>query len=126
MGAPTLRRGGGCQHKVLPNCPKNCMIMKEFGPGGGTRPKFYYVDPPLLMTNLDRLTEDFKVVHFLELCDDSCKVLELVVVQYQGVEAGQVLQAAADVCDRIVLQVQLRQSQVVSQTLNSSQLVNKL
>ena len=92
---------------------------------GGTRPKFYYVDPPLLMTHLDRLTEDFQVVHLLELCDDGSKVLELVVVQHQGVEAGQVLQAAADVCDRIVLQVQLRQPQVVSQTLNSSQLVNK-
>ena len=38
------------------------------------------------------------VVHFHELCDDSCKVLELIVVQHQGVEAGQVLQAAADVC----------------------------
>ena len=76
--------------------------------------------------NRARLTEDFEVVHFLELCDDGSKVLELVVVQHQGVKAGQVLQAAADVCDRIVLQVQLRQPQVVSQTLNSSQLVNKL
>ena len=23
------------------------MKFKEFGPGGGARPKFYYVDPPL-------------------------------------------------------------------------------
>ena len=30
---------------ILPNIPKNCMKLKEFGPGG--RPKFYYVDPPL-------------------------------------------------------------------------------
>ena len=48
------------------------------------------------------------VVHFNKLCGNSCKVLELVVVQHQGVKTGQVLQATADVCDRIVLQVQLR------------------
>ena len=40
--------GGGRQHTILPNFPKNCMKLKEFGPpGGGARPKFYYVDPPL-------------------------------------------------------------------------------
>ena len=39
---------GGRQHTILPNFPKNCMKLKEFGPpGGGARPKFYYVDPPL-------------------------------------------------------------------------------
>ena len=37
---------GGCQHTILPNFPKNCMKLKEFGPRGGD-PKFYYVDPPL-------------------------------------------------------------------------------
>ena len=42
MGAPTP---GGRQHTILPKFPKNCMKLKEFGPGG--RPKFYYVDPPL-------------------------------------------------------------------------------
>ena len=40
--------GGGCQHTILPNFPKNCMKLKEFGPPGGWRPKFYYVDPSLL------------------------------------------------------------------------------
>ena len=45
-GAPTLQ--GGRQYTILPNFPKNCMKLKEFGPrGGGARPKFYYVDPPL-------------------------------------------------------------------------------
>ena len=41
---------GGLQHIIWPNFPKNCMKLKEFGPpggGGGARPKFYYVDPPL-------------------------------------------------------------------------------
>ena len=39
---------GGHQHTILPNFPKNCMKLKEFGPPGGrARPKFYYVDPPL-------------------------------------------------------------------------------
>ena len=38
--------GGGHQHAILPNFPKNCMNLKEFGPPGG-RPKFYYVDAPL-------------------------------------------------------------------------------
>ena len=45
--------GGGHQHKILPKFPKNCMKLKEFGPrgkGGGARPKFYYVDPPLPWT----------------------------------------------------------------------------
>ena len=31
-GAPTL---GGRQHTILPNFPKNCMKLKEFGPPGG-------------------------------------------------------------------------------------------
>ena len=44
---------GGRQHTILPNFPKNCMKLKEFGPpGGGARPKFYYVDPPLKMYKL--------------------------------------------------------------------------
>ena len=34
-GAPTLR--GGRQHTILPNFPKNCMKLKEFGPPGGAR-----------------------------------------------------------------------------------------
>ena len=46
MGTPTLR--GGRQHTILPNFPKNCMKLKEFGPRGGASPKFYYVDPPLI------------------------------------------------------------------------------
>ena len=45
------RRGrqlpGGRQHTILPNFPKNCMKLKEFGPPVG-RQKFYYVDPPLI------------------------------------------------------------------------------
>ena len=44
--APTLRGGRGRQHTILPNFPKNCMKLKEFGSRGG-RPKFHYVDPPL-------------------------------------------------------------------------------
>ena len=28
---------GGCQHVILPNFPKNCMKLKEFGPRGGGR-----------------------------------------------------------------------------------------
>ena len=26
--------GGGRQHTIFPNFPKNCMRLKEFGPGG--------------------------------------------------------------------------------------------
>ena len=32
-GAPTLQEGR--QHTILPNFPKNCMKLKEFGPPGG-------------------------------------------------------------------------------------------
>ena len=45
-GAPTPQ--GGRQHTILPKFPKNGMKLKEFGPGGGARPKLYYVDPPLV------------------------------------------------------------------------------
>ena len=31
----------------MPNFPKNCMKLKEFGGGRFMRPQFYYVDPPL-------------------------------------------------------------------------------
>ena len=41
---------GGRQHTILPNFPQNCMKLKEFGPWGGVRPKFYYVDLPLHTT----------------------------------------------------------------------------
>ena len=40
---PGFPRGGGAnsprgrQHMILPNFPKNCMKLKEFGPGGGAR-----------------------------------------------------------------------------------------
>ena len=55
MADPGFPRGGGAnspggrQHTILPYFPKNCMKLKEFGPpgGGGARPKFYDVDPPL-------------------------------------------------------------------------------
>ena len=43
--------GGGRQHTILPNFPKNCMKLKEFGLRGGC-PKFYYVDPPLKALNI--------------------------------------------------------------------------
>ena len=52
-GAPTPQ--GGRQHTILPIFPENCMKLKEFGPpGGGTRPKFYYVDPPLAWDRVPR------------------------------------------------------------------------
>ena len=47
LGGGANSPGGGRQHTILPNFPKNCMKLKEFGPPGG-RPKFYYVDPPLV------------------------------------------------------------------------------
>ena len=40
---PGFPRGGGAnspggrQHTILPNFPKNCMKLKEFGPPGGGR-----------------------------------------------------------------------------------------
>ena len=30
--------GGGRQHTILPNFPKNCMKLKEFGPRGASHP----------------------------------------------------------------------------------------
>ena len=40
----------GRQYTILPKFPKNCMNMKEFGPGGGgARVPRAPLDPPLLM-----------------------------------------------------------------------------
>ena len=36
---------GGRQHKILPNFPRNCMELKEFGPGGRGAPT--PLDPPI-------------------------------------------------------------------------------
>ena len=58
MADPGFPRGGGAKPPGAPNLqgaptygfakfPQNCMKLKEFGPGGG-RPKFYYVDTPLV------------------------------------------------------------------------------
>ena len=64
---PGFPRGGGAkspggrQHTILANFPKNCMKLKEFGPpgGGGARPKFYYVDPPLEVVASGRKSDVF-------------------------------------------------------------------
>ena len=51
---PGFPRGGGAnflggrQHMILPNFPKNCMKLKEFGPPGGTSVPCDPLDPPLL------------------------------------------------------------------------------
>ena len=43
MADPGFPRGEGanppvgCQDTILPNFPKNCMKLKEFGPEGGAR-----------------------------------------------------------------------------------------
>ena len=46
-GAASPRRGGGgFQHMILQNFPKNCMKLKEFGPRA--RPLRPPLDPPLI------------------------------------------------------------------------------
>ena len=62
-GAPTPQ--GGRQHTILPNFPKNCMKLKEFGPqGGGARPKFYYVDPPLELMVTECKSKEYVLYQF--------------------------------------------------------------
>ena len=46
VGAPNLQ--GAPTHDFAKFPPKNCMKLNEFGPRGGERLKFYYVDPPLV------------------------------------------------------------------------------
>ena len=48
--------GGGRQHTIFPNFPKNCMRLKEFGPGGDASlaPS---LDPPLVSVILQINTE---------------------------------------------------------------------
>ena len=46
-GGATLR---GCQYTILPKFPKNCMKLKEFGPGGRTSLTPLSLDPPLIIT----------------------------------------------------------------------------
>ena len=38
-GGDVNSRGGGREHTILPYFPKNCMKLKEFGPGGGGVPR---------------------------------------------------------------------------------------
>ena len=74
---PGFPRGGGAnspggrQHTILPYFPKNCMKLKEFGSGGGARPKFYYVDPPLISVDTQNGYHGFTVVIFR--WSDACK-----------------------------------------------------
>ena len=50
--APTLQWGR--QHTILPNFAKNCMKLKEFGPGGGPPiPRAHPLYLPLLMAYSD-------------------------------------------------------------------------
>ena len=44
VGAPTFQ---GRPHKILPNFPKNCMKLKEFGPGVGRTSLVPRLDPPM-------------------------------------------------------------------------------
>ena len=50
---PGFPRGGGAnspggrQHTILPNFPKNCIKLKEFGPPGGRVSLAPPLDPPL-------------------------------------------------------------------------------
>ena len=44
----------GCQPIIWPKFAENYMKMKKIGPRGGTRPKFYYVDPPLIRNSKAR------------------------------------------------------------------------
>ena len=46
VGAPTPQ--GRRQHTILPNFPKNCMKLKEFGPPWGVYPYCPPLDPPLV------------------------------------------------------------------------------
>ena len=48
-GREPSKGGGGREHTILPNSPKNCMKLKEFGRrgGGGVRPSRPPLDPPL-------------------------------------------------------------------------------
>ena len=51
---------GGREHAILPNSPKNCMKLKEFGRrGGGVRPSRPPLDPPL---QLDLYKVNFAVI----------------------------------------------------------------
>ena len=43
---------GERQHTILPYFPKNCMKLKEFGPGGDARPSRPPLDPPLRRLDL--------------------------------------------------------------------------
>ena len=52
-GGATLR---GCQYTILPNFPKNCMKLKEFGPQGAPVPH-----TPLLRSATDHNLIEFPI-----------------------------------------------------------------
>ena len=55
-GAPTPQ--GVRQHTILPNFPKNCMKLKEFGSQGGRASLAPPLDPPL-----QKRTERFSILN---------------------------------------------------------------
>ena len=40
--------GRGCQSIIWPKIPKNCMNRRKFDRGRDARPKFCYIDQPLI------------------------------------------------------------------------------
>ena len=78
VGTRTLRNGGR-QHSILPNFLKNCMKLKEFGPGGHR--KFYYVDPPLAWSVIYKFSVD-KVKYWNNTGKNAGKVGDILGVHY--------------------------------------------
>ena len=76
MADPGFPRGGGAnppgwgrQHTILPNVPKNCMKLKEFGPRWGGIPRAP-LDPPLRdhqRNNRSALLEFFLITSITKL-----------------------------------------------------------
>ena len=54
MRVPNPPGRGGRQHKILPKFPKNCMKLKEFGPGGVPHAP---LDPPLICDSQWRIKD---------------------------------------------------------------------
>ena len=59
--------GAGRQHTNLPNFPKNCMKLKEFGPHGGMRPLH-----PLRSTTVTARKRSLQRLCFAPVCQSFC------------------------------------------------------
>lgn len=67
-------------------------------------------------------TEDLQALHLPELSHNFLQAGELVALQHENLQLGEMAYCTGDVFQEVVLKMQLRDSKVVTKTVDPSQL----